>query len=223
MKLRVEACAGLVALAATGACATAPVVRQTCYNPDAQLAAVLEPLEAARARGCGQTDCVSLEREIGRLALVCPGHVPTLMANAVIAYDRGRPEVAQPFLDELLARGRSQPAAAVLRARIAMEQGNLSYARRLLAEQITLAPDRPELHETLGAALYLDRNLPEASRELATAAALGAPRWRIEYHQGLIAEASGDEDAARRHYRQALAENPGWTPAEARLKGLSVR
>jgi hypothetical protein len=37
----------------TSACASTPLLRQQCYNPDAQLAEVLPAYEAARASGCG--------------------------------------------------------------------------------------------------------------------------------------------------------------------------
>ena len=91
--------APFAAILMTSACATtSPLLRQECYNADAQLARVLQPLEAAHAKGCdadvaqrGTSECDRLRREIERLAVVCPGHVPTLMANAVIAYDEQRP------------------------------------------------------------------------------------------------------------------------------------
>lgn len=223
-------CAGFAAILVANACATtSPLVRQECYNADAQLVAVLEPLEALRAKGCdggagqGRTsDCGRLRREIERLALVCPGHVPTLMANAVIAYDEHQPVKSQQFLDQILAEARSYPDAAVLRARIAIEEGNLPFARRLLKQQIKLTPDHAGLHETYGATLYLERQLPDAARELAVAGELGAPSWRIAYHLGLVAEASGRLEEARRYYTEALEANPGWAPARSRLKGLRV-
>lgn len=221
-------CAGFAALLVATACATtSPLVHQECYDADAQLVAVLQPLEALRATGCAGgaghvSECERLRHEIERLVLVCPGHVPTLMANAVIAYDEHQPVKSQQFLDQILADARSHPDAAVLRARIAIEEGSLPFARRLLKQQIRLAPDHAGLHETYGATLYLERQLPDAARELAAADALGAPRWRIAYHLGLVAEASGRVEEARRYYTEALAANPGWAPAQSRLKGLRV-
>lgn len=220
-------CAGLAAILVASACVTtSPLVRQECGNPDAQLVALLQPLEALRANGCdgqgGTSDCERLRHEIERLALVCPGHVPTLMANAVIAYEEHQRVKSQQFLDQILAEARSRPDAAVLRARIAVEEGNVPFARRLLEQQIKLAPDHAGLHETYAATLYLQGQLPDATRELATAGALGAPGWRIAYHLGLIAEASGRLEEARRHYTEALEGNPGWPPAQSRLRGLRV-
>jgi tetratricopeptide (TPR) repeat protein len=209
---------------------TSPLVHQECANADAQLARVLQPLEALRAKGCdagngqrGTSECERLRRELERLAVVCPGHAPTLMANAVIAYDEHQPVKSQQLLDLILGQPRSYPDAAVLRARIAIEEGNLPSARRLLEQQIRLAPAHAGLHETYGAALYLGGLLPEARRELTMAGALGAPRWRIAYHLGLVEEASGRFDEARRYYAEALEANPGWAPAESRLKALRAK
>ena len=215
-------------LLTTIGCATrSPLVRQQCFNPDAQLAEVLEPYEALRAKGCeverGTSECDRLRREIERLTVVCPGHAPTLMANAVIAYDDQRPAEAQQVLDLILAQPRPFPEAAELRARIAIEEGNVPFAKRLLEQQIKLVPDHPGLHETFAAALYLDGNLSGARTELTMAAVLGAPRWRIAYHLGLIEEASGRNDEASRLYAEALQGNPGWGPADSRLKALRAR
>ena len=224
-------CAAIaVTFMASSCVTTSPLVREVCYDADAQLARVLQPLEAAHAKGCdadvaqrGTSECDRLRREIERLAVVCPGHVPTLMANAVIAYDEQRPATSQQFLDQILTRPRGYPDAAVLRARIAVDEGNLPFARRLLEQQIRLTPDHAGLHETYASTLYLDRQLPEARRELTTAGALGAPRWRIAYHLGLVEEASGQLDEARRYYTEALEANPGWAPAQSRLNGLRAR
>jgi len=208
------------------ACAsTSPLVHQQCNNADAQLAGVLKPLQELRAKGCDQNDaqCDRLLRELERLAVVCSGHVPTLMANAVIAYDDHQTVKAQQFLDQILGEMPSHPDAAALRARIAVEEGNLPFARRLLEQQIKLAPDHAGLHETYGAALYLSGRLPEARQELTTAAMLGAPAWRIAYHLGLIEEASGRLAEAARYYSEALQGHPGWAQAEARLKAVRAQ
>ena len=207
-----------------------PLLRQTCQNPDAQLAQLLQPLEDLRAKGCDGTStekarlrCEELEREIVRLGVVCPTHAPTLMANAVIAYVDGQRAVSQQYLDVLLAQPRPYPDAAGLRSRIAMEEGNLSFAHRMLEQHIRLAPDHAGLREAYAAVLYLERRLPEARTELTTAGALGAPRWRLAYHLGLIEEALGRNDAASRLYAEALQGNPGWVAAESRLKGLRAQ
>jgi len=52
---------------------------------------------------------------------------------------------------------------------------------------------------------------------------LGAPRWRVAYHLGLIGEAAGALDQAQKLYREAVEKNPGWAPAQQRLNGLAGR
>jgi tetratricopeptide (TPR) repeat protein len=216
-------------LAASACATTSPLVRQQCYDADLQLASVLQPLESLRAQGChapeqgSASDCDRLRIELERLTVICPAHAPTLMANAILAYDEHRPEKSQRFLDQILAQSRNYPDATVLRARIALEEGDVPFARRLIEQQLRLAPDHAELHETYGAVLYLGGALPEATRELTTAGALGAPRWRIAYHLGLVEEASGRLDEARRYYSEAVQANPGWALAESRLKALTAQ
>ena len=213
--------AALAACLMSVGCATSPVARQQCYNPDVQLARVLQPFEVLRTKGCSSDgECDRLRREIATLAVVCPAHAPTLLANAVLAYDDQQPVIAQQYLDTILAQPRSYPEAAELRARIAVEDGNVPFARRLLEQQIKLVPDHAGLHETYAAALYLSGNLAEARNELALAGALGAPRWRIAYHLGLIEEASGRLAEASQLYAEALKGNTGWAAAESRLKAL---
>jgi tetratricopeptide (TPR) repeat protein len=222
--------AAILASLFSTACASSPLLRQQCFNPDAQLAALMAPYEAARASGCGAgstqpegSACNRYEQEIARLGVICPAHAPTLMANAVIAYDGGRAGESQEFLDLILSQPRAFPDAAVLRARIAIEQGNVPFARRLLEQNIKLVPDHSGLHETYAAALYLDGALADSRSELTMAGALGAPRWRIAYHLGLLEEAAGRGDAASTLYAEALQGNPGWPPAESRLKALRAR
>jgi Tfp pilus assembly protein PilF len=145
------------------------------------------------------------------------------MANAVLAYEDREPAKAQQFLDRMFSPQRSHPDAAVLRARIAVEEGNVPFARRFLEQQIKLAPDHAGLHEAYGAALYLGGQIPDARNQLTTAAALGAPRWRIAYHLGLVEEAAGRLDEATRYYAEAVEANPTWTLAQSRLNALRAR
>jgi tetratricopeptide (TPR) repeat protein len=218
----------LVVWLAVAGCATrSPLLHQQCYDADAQLAHLLQPLEALRAKGCvagtlraGGSECDRLEDEIARLAVVCQGHAPTLMANAVIAYDEHRPQEAQQYLDQILSQPRPYPDAAVLRAQIALEEGNVPFARRLVEQQIMLVPDHAGLYEVHAATLFVDRRLDEARAELTRAGVLGAPRWRIAYHLGVIEELSGRTDEAARLYMEALQGNPGYAAADSRLRAL---
>jgi tetratricopeptide (TPR) repeat protein len=213
-----------VLVGVTSCAARSPLVAQLCVNPDAKLATVLEPLGGnAECDSAGAVDCDRLHRALDHLAVVCPAHSPTLLVDAVFAYQRQQPARAQQLLDAVLAQPASHPDAAVLRARIAIEEGNVSFARRLLEQQLQLTPDHSGLHETSAAAFYVEGRMNDAAGALNMAEKLGAPRWRVAYHRGLIEEAAGRFDAALRLYEEALKGHPGWPVAESRAKALRAR
>ncbi|HEY7185737.1 MAG TPA: tetratricopeptide repeat protein [Vicinamibacterales bacterium] len=226
MRHRFAAIAAVLVLTNVSCAARSVSTRYECVNADRELREALQQLEQARAKSCNERDrqgiglCVTQERGIERLAYLCPAHAPTLLANAAIAYDSHDPVKAQQYLDRVLAQSRSQPDAAVLRAKLAIDEGNLPFARRFLTEQIKLAPDHAGLREVHGATLYLSGQLDEARQELRLARRMGAPDWRVAYHLGLVDEAAGQLDAARQEYAESVARNPSWQPARARLTAL---
>lgn len=215
---------GILAVGVPACAARTPLTYGECRHPDATLQYTLTALESARATGCTAAraggSCVAQELALDRLGLACPAHEPTLLARAVVAYETQRHARSQQLLDEILAFPGIHADAAALRARLAIEDGNLPFARRFLGEQVLLSPSHPGLREALGAALYLSGRLPEARAELERAQVLGAPRWRVAYHLGLVEESAGQTELAAAHYREAARLNPAWEPAGARLKAL---
>jgi predicted Zn-dependent protease len=220
----------LLILAAS--CRHTPYYRLTteCHEPAERLEHYWHELSEARAKpgACdvvsqGTGRCNQLRQDIARLAFVCPAYEPVQLANAILAYDEKALAKAQQTLDSLLSTPGIHPEAAQLRARIALDEGNVPYALRFLGEQISLNPDSAALRETYGAALYLSSRYDEAKDALATAARLGTPRSRIAYDLGLIAEAQGNTAEAEQLYEEALQLNPSWAPADSRLKGLRAR
>ena len=210
-----------------GACATrSAAARGDCGLPDVQLARWLTALEAEQALGCpdapgaGATSCAGLRRSIERQALLCTNHAPTKMVNAVLAYDAGETAKAQQFLDEIFERPHSDPDAAMLRARIAIDDGNLRFAQRFVEEQVRLAPDHAGLREIHAATLFLSGEHLRAQHELVAAKGLGAPAWRVAYHLGLVEEALGQPDLARQQYTEALQGKPDFAAARGRLNAL---
>ena len=108
---------------------------------DALLEAWRESRESGRQPGGSAHIVVDAQRarnEIQRLALEHPSHARTLMANAALAYDARETEKAVDYLDRIFHLHTAHAEAAVLRARIAVEQGNLPYAKRLLAQQFEI-------------------------------------------------------------------------------------
>ena len=149
-----------------------------------------------------------------------PNNTSVLLANAVIAYETRQPQKAASYLDSLIGNNRADPGAVVLRSRLAIQDGNLPFARRLLEQQMQLTPDASELREALASVYKLLGEFALAERELQVAERLGAPAWRVDYNRGLLAEAQGDPAAAMEFYRRCLAEKPGWGKAQSRLRGL---
>jgi Flp pilus assembly protein TadD len=162
-------------------------------------------------------DCSSEWLAIERLATEFPRHVPTLMANAVIAYDERDKVKAKRYLDALFSVTESHPDAAVLRSRVAIDQGNMPLARRVIETQLAYTPNEASVHEAYSSILYMLRDLDGAAREIGLAEKLGAPGWRVAYNRGLIAEAAGRPQDAQRMYQTAVDGNPDFAPARARL------
>lgn len=223
---------GLLAagLAALAGCQSTPPP-----NP-ASARARLEPLVAAweraqregggcEERGAKETpilDCERVSLGIARLAIEFPRDPDVLLAHAVVELGHGRRQEALNSLDVLRSVTPIHPEAAVLRARIAIDEGNLRFADRLLEEQRELTPDHAGLWEVQGAVRYLQGEHAEAARSLRVARRLGAPSWRIDYHLGLIAEARSRPKEAEDAYARCLEAAPDFAPAKSRLRALAV-
>ena len=165
-------------------------------------------------------DCGRVQAAIVALGLEFPTNPEVLLVNAVIAFETHQPDQAESYLDALLELEPSQPGAAVLRSRLALKQGNLPHALRLLKAQLELRPDAADLREALASVYYLSGEFNAARRELTIAERLGAPAWRIAFNRGLIEEAEGKTTEAIDYYRLTLKENPDYKPAHSRLRGL---
>ena len=200
-------------------------------DPNHRLNALLGSYESALEQGeaclelwmvdSATIDCSRILREVERLYTEYPRNPRILMTNAVMNYHLGEPEKAQFLLDELLAQHGAHPEAAILRAQIAIEEGNSRLARDLLERQIELAPNRPDLREALAAAYYVEGKYDTSRVMLGIAGRLGAPGWRLSYHHGLLCEAELQWEEACRFYNTSLLQKADYLPAQARLIGLS--
>lgn len=176
------------------------------------------------------TDCGDCESDVKPKALIrretenllyrFPRHVPTRLFAALLAYEADDPVRAVEHLDTLLELQPVHPEAAVLRARIALESGNIPFAKTFLREQVALRPNDPALHEALSSAHFMDDNLDDALASLDVADRLGAPQWRVAYNRGVIEEARGNSQVAAGHYKSSLSLMPHWSPPRARLEAL---
>ena len=202
-------------------------------DPDERLGVYIEAYREARENGTGAyadlsgnfviEDCGGLMQKLEELSLMFPNHAPTLMANALIRHEAGEAERAQFYLDQLFRGDPRNADAAVLRAQIALGEGNLPYARQLLEEQVRLRPDHPKAREVLASVYFLYEEYPEAKDQLQQAERLGAPLWRVAYNLGLILENEGDVAGAMKEYRRALKAKPDAELPASRLRGLRAR
>ena len=77
-------------------------------------------------------------------------------------------------------------------------------------------------HDALAWALFKAGRLQEASAEAEEALRLGTPDARIHYHAGLIADALGRADDARRHLAFAASHSGGLPPLQASLLSATL-
>jgi len=166
--------------------------------------------------------CEQLRAEIARLAVECPNSPEVLMANALLAFQAHLLADSQQLLDRLLDEHAPYPEASSLRARIALEEGNLRFALRFLEEQLQRFGEDAGMHETYASALFLARRWEDARGQLAMAARLGAPAWRIAYGLGLIEESQAHYAEAKARYEEARQARPEWKAPDARLRALAA-
>jgi len=217
-------------LLALSACRHVPHHRHDSGDPDVRLASALQQLDEARASGTNNNVLMSDQRviidsdaarhKIEQLALEFPRHGPTLLVNAELAFKGNQIERAQSFLDRLLALEPDNVFGGIYRARVALHEGNVPLARRVLQEQLEMNPDSPHLHEVLASVYFFSGDMAAADKELVAAGRLGSAEWRVAYHRGLIAEKLGDVEGARRLLRRSSELNPDDPKSRARLIGL---
>jgi len=197
----------------------------SCSAAGARLAQSWRALQDALQTpgGCDPNNglhCEALRSQIERLSVDCPSHPDVIMANALLAFEARNFVRSQQLIDQLFGLRVSYPEAAVLRARIAMEEGNVQYALRFLDQQIRQTGDHAGLRETYASALYLAGRFDDSRTQLMAAQVLGAPLWRVAFGKGLLEEAAGKFEDAKHRYRQAIEARPGWKQAESRLRAL---
>ncbi len=219
----------LVAGVLLGLCACqspAPGYRHEAEGPDERLLDLADAYSAQQESGGGSkpgtriVDPGRIQNELRQLNLEYPNHVPTLYMLATVAYENGVPERAAAYIDDLNRIQPIHPEAGLLRSRLAINDGNLNAARRVLEQQIRYTPDHAGLREALGSVSFMEGDLESARADLRMASRLGAPSWRVEYNLGLVEEADDNLSLAIEHYQRALEDNAGFLPASSRLAGL---
>ena len=191
-------------------------------DPDVALAELLAPIKEDSV----QLDAVTIERmrfAIERLAARHPSHVPSQVAASTLAFESGEPQRAQGLVERALLLDPTSIEARCLRVRIAVADGSIDLARKLITDGLRLRPDSAALYESSAWLHQLRGNMDEALAHLDAADALEAPKWRTMFHRGLIEELRGNYDEARKHYEATLVINDGCLQARQRLAGLLAR
>jgi tetratricopeptide (TPR) repeat protein len=225
------ACAILAGTLAAGGCRMAPTERNQEGDPDARLASALSELDKARSSGrnnntVASDESVIMDPESARLrfdnlAVEYPAHVPTLTMCALLSFEAGEFEKSAAYADRALALQPEHNFAAILRARVALQEGNLPRARDVLSRQIAMTPESPYLHEMLASVHYFSGELAAAEQELRLAEHHGSEPARLAYLNGLLAEKRGNPDDAKKLFAKAVELDPGFEEAQSQLLGLS--
>lgn len=223
MTLMTRTLPALLVLLATSCATLSDVPRRSPDEALSQILAARAPFDdriawSERATTIPQDMRMDLER----LAVRHPEHVPTRRAAGWAAFDHNDLGAARRHADAALQIAPHDADARVLRARLALAQGNLSLARGLLEDGVALRPDAPQLAVTLAGVAFLDGDLGEAARELDRAERLGAPGWQVAYNRGLVAERTGDSQDAIDAYTAALRDRPDHEPSRWHLRALGV-
>ncbi|MCL1478298.1 hypothetical protein MIH18_15490 [Marinobacter sp. M3C] len=166
-------------------------------------------------------ECDGVTRRLTQLFTRFPDFERLQLALAISNHGRKKNREAQYYVDRLLAQDRPRPEAAILGARLAMEEGNTRRAETLLQAQRRLNPMHAGLQETLAAVFYLNHQPEKGFAALASAEQLGAPDWRVAYHRGLLYELSNNAAAACEQYAKSFTINPIFALPEGRILGLT--
>ncbi|MFT7464053.1 MAG: tetratricopeptide (TPR) repeat protein [Pseudohongiellaceae bacterium] len=156
------------------------------------------------------------------LSLQHPAHVPTLVSNGAVSLALGDHPSAEHWLDAALDLDPGHVDAASLRARLAVDVGNLTGARRVLHRAILLRPDAAELRQAHAGVLYLQGDLEASWSELEAAVRLAGSDARNAYHRGLIKERAGEPNEALALYRLAAQTDPNLERAWQRWQALEA-
>jgi len=153
-------------------------------------------------------DCFRLASDLNALYLQYPNHKRIMMMTALVEFEIGNNNASQQLLDLILSKRGAYPEAAILRSRIAMEEGNLSLARTIIKRQLNISPYNPYLHELQAAYYYVEGKYTEALQAIKSAEHFIARDWRMSYHRGIIYEAQKQWYKACKEYTGVLKSQP---------------
>lgn len=163
------------------------------------------------------TDCYRLASQLNALNVRYPNNKRIMMATALVEFELGNMSNSQQLLDNILYKRDAYPEAAVLRSRIAIEEGNLNLARSIVERQLSINPDSAHLYEVQASYYYLEGKYTEALQSIKIAERFMKSDWRINYHRGIIYEAQKQWYKACQEYNQVLKAEPSNRVTRAKL------
>jgi len=165
-------------------------------------------------------DCYRLASELNALYIQYPNNKRIMMASALVEFELGNTSNSQYLLDNLMSKRGAYPEAAILRSRIAMEEGNLTLARSLVSRQLSITPDNPYLYEMQASYYYMEGKYTEALQSVKIAERFMEPNWRIGHHRGIIYEAQEQWQKACKEYKLILQDEPNNRVINAKIRLL---
>ncbi|MCP4330770.1 MAG: tetratricopeptide repeat protein [Alphaproteobacteria bacterium] len=131
-----------------------------------------------------------------------------MRAEAIAAYRDGSDRVAEAGLQHILSSAANDLAVLEAALKIAIERHRIADAVSLARRAVTVAPERGDIHNTLGAALLAAKEADEAVTALTRAVELTPNSGDAWFNLGCAQQALGDKAAALKSYRKAQELEP---------------
>jgi len=130
--------------------------------------------------------------------------------SALVALDLadGRDKEARALVEGKLLAAPDSPPLLVLAATTYDASGDLAAAESALRKAIAADPSYLDAYQTLARLLFVHHRLDEARHEFETLAVRDPKSVAAHTMAGVLLEQSGNRDAAKEHYEQALAIDP---------------
>lgn len=154
--------------------------------------------------------------------MVAPDHLPALIGIAIIMDAEGRLTEAETYYRRILTLdGRNALAANNLAFLLTGKKGGLEEAFRFAQTARAIAPENPDVLDTLGWIYYQKGSYHNALSEFEEGLKLDPENAILQYHYGMALYMTKAYEKARQHLKKALALDPKFDGAEAAKKILN--
>ena len=215
----------------TTACASSPHVTESNFDPqafyDKQFSWGPEAQKAKRCEQSGQANypilyCKLIMRKLESARMTAP-NLQAMSRSLLSIYNAMQlSEKSRALADQLISMDSTAHEVYVIRAEIALKDGDERLAKQVLQKAEYLVDELGPIYETFAAVDYYNGNYKSAEKQLTKAFKLGSDQWRISYHQGVIAEAKNRWQEACSAYQDSLMSEPMYRPSQKRLRRLQL-